>query len=913
MNRNDDDQNKDDGSVWTSYSDLFTTVAIIFLVMFVFALIKAGVSTVQTVAQKHAHEEELRGKIPKELKEKNKKRIEKLSESINEMKDYEDIITKKVQEMNSFAKKLQKNKVVLNKLIEDQTRKDVILDNVRKELLAKEDKLQKELANKKRLKQDITQKEEEIRLVQEEKQRIVEKIRKAKEEAERLNLEKKRQIAKMGKDLEYEKIKYQDHMTRKQQEISSLIEQKKIEKEKMINEYEQLVENVKKKSTLDIKRVREEVVEIEESKRALMDQYENKITELVNQKNQNIKDLHSKLAELAEKKKSIETKLNQKDLTMEELVKQQKDLEKTLTTKDIEIAKAREVVQERINEIRELEDKVAAFKREKYNKEVELEKTKKLAMEKRSREIELMNKVKNLNYELQRTALKAEKYEQTTKVFKDKTKEYLDKLKQANNEKVKFSNKIQLLDQEKLLLTKSQQELKQEMDDLQKRLEFQNMKLKKYQHVSGVFKNKSKEYLDELKDLKVTTQDLRERIAEIDQDKRVVQGKLEQANLINEKLKNELASHTKEKFKFNQNAKELENTIEKLLAQNNSLSNQFEKLKSEYNTLQKSKELSGRDLKGQIASIKNRYEQQIKDQKGQHENELMDLKSMYENKIAGLESKLSNVKSRMPASQQTPGPNPELENQLAAANQDRDSLNKQLNECIVDRDLAKTNVKDVKNTVKNVGRKIASMKNKLRSNIANALAQKFKNANISAKVDPVTGNVTLDLGKNFLFSKNSSRLSRGAKKQLKTIVPIYAEVLFSDKKIARQISSFNIEGHASPLWRQKYVSPKKINSRAYSYNMLLSGERAAAISSYIFSRKMGKYAYRVSLKNKTRAIGFGYSQPVKYKWSKKRSIASKNKCWPYDCGLSQRVELSFTLKDDNDSLNKLFDMTSGGK
>ena len=42
MNRNDDNDNKDDGSVWTSYSDLFTTVAIIFLVMFVFALIKAG-------------------------------------------------------------------------------------------------------------------------------------------------------------------------------------------------------------------------------------------------------------------------------------------------------------------------------------------------------------------------------------------------------------------------------------------------------------------------------------------------------------------------------------------------------------------------------------------------------------------------------------------------------------------------------------------------------------------------------------------------------------------------------------------------------------------------------------------------------------------------------------------------------
>jgi outer membrane protein OmpA-like peptidoglycan-associated protein len=218
--------------------------------------------------------------------------------------------------------------------------------------------------------------------------------------------------------------------------------------------------------------------------------------------------------------------------------------------------------------------------------------------------------------------------------------------------------------------------------------------------------------------------------------------------------------------------------------------------------------------------------------------------------------------------------------------------------------------KDLKDAVKNIGRKIASLKRDLRSNIADKLAKMFKDNNVRAKVDPVTGNVTLDLGKNFLFRKNSYRISRGAKKQLKKIIPIYAEVLFSDGKVSDQIASFNIEGHASPVYRGKYLKPNKINTKAYSYNMLLSGQRAASISSFMFGRKIGSYKYKVDLKTKTRAVGYGYTQPVKFKGSKKRSIASKNICYPYDCGLSQRVELSFTLKDDNKSLDKLFNIAT---
>ena len=123
----DDDDKKDDGSVWTSYSDLFTTVAVIFLVMFVFALIKAGVSKMQQVVEKQKHEQELEGKITEKNKQQTEAKITKVNESLDQMTEYEDLISKKMQEMNQFVQKLQDNKKVMKDLIEDQRRKETQL------------------------------------------------------------------------------------------------------------------------------------------------------------------------------------------------------------------------------------------------------------------------------------------------------------------------------------------------------------------------------------------------------------------------------------------------------------------------------------------------------------------------------------------------------------------------------------------------------------------------------------------------------------------------------------------------------------------------------------------------------------------------------------------------------------------
>jgi heme exporter protein D len=148
----DDQNNKDDGSVWTSYSDLFTTVAVIFLVMFVFALIKAGVSKMQTVVEKRNHEKELKAEVTKEVKAKTDQQVNKVKDSIQDISQYEDLIDQKMRDMNKFVNSLKENKKVLNDLIKDQQRKEAQLAKASELIKEQEVKIKVEAQEKEKAK-----------------------------------------------------------------------------------------------------------------------------------------------------------------------------------------------------------------------------------------------------------------------------------------------------------------------------------------------------------------------------------------------------------------------------------------------------------------------------------------------------------------------------------------------------------------------------------------------------------------------------------------------------------------------------------------------------------------------------------------------------------------------------------------
>ena len=70
-----------------------------------------------------------------------------------------------------------------------------------------------------------------------------------------------------------------------------------------------------------------------------------------------------------------------------------------------------------------------------------------------------------------------------------------------------------------------------------------------------------------------------------------------------------------------------------------------------------------------------------------------------------------------------------------------------------------------------------------------------------------------------------------------------------------------------------------------------------------------KYPEKLDMRRITRSIGYGFTRPVK----QSRQIAQEESlCRSYNCSLSQRVELSFTLKDDPTALDKILRFNSGG-
>ena len=108
------------------------------------------------------------------------------------------------------------------------------------------------------------------------------------------------------------------------------------------------------------------------------------------------------------------------------------------------------------------------------------------------------------------------------------------------------------------------------------------------------------------------------------------------------------------------------------------------------------------------------------------------------------------------------------------------------------------------------------------------------------------------------------------------------------------IEHVNVIGHASPRYKRKFVDPNGKNSKAYNYNLDLSTSRAKSIVKYIFSKEFGAFPHKSILRDKISVVGKSYSSPIK----KKNGSPKDSTCGAYDCRLSRRVEIKFTLKDD---------------
>lgn len=261
-----------------------------------------------------------------------------------------------------------------------------------------------------------------------------------------------------------------------------------------------------------------------------------------------------------------------------------------------------------------------------------------------------------------------------------------------------------------------------------------------------------------------------------------------------------------------------------------------------------------------------------------------------------------------------------LNNNLVVCSDEKMQLAQELKNLQNEKTKIADNNKKLKKHLQGVGERIREQQNNLRASIADNLASRFKGSQIDAEVDPKTGTVTLLMDENLLFETNSARLSENAKKQLAKLIPIYADVLLKSPEIKERIASFNIEGHASPTFSTGYVDPRTSEPEPYNYNLSLSTRRAIAITSFIFGREIKEYPHKLDMRRLAQTIGHGYNKPIVKNQRELASfgpqplppMASTADCKEYSCLLSQRVELSFTLKDDPEVLEKMIQFKESG-
>ena len=239
---------EDDGQVWSSYSDMFTTIAIVFLTMFVFAMIKVGVSTMERIAQKKAHEKELEGVVTEQVKKESRKRMKKLTDSIDQVSEYKDVINQKMKDLGKMVTKLESNKDVMQDIIEQQLRKEGMLQKAAKKLQKKKQELALKSSKNEQLQKELVTKEDLITKSVNNVSKLNEDIKKQQKEMKNVTEALKEEMQKQ-KDIE-QKLKQTENtvetFAKQKEELKKNNQQVSIKLEDKLQEVQELKQEVTK-------------------------------------------------------------------------------------------------------------------------------------------------------------------------------------------------------------------------------------------------------------------------------------------------------------------------------------------------------------------------------------------------------------------------------------------------------------------------------------------------------------------------------------------------------------------------------------------------------------------------------------------------------------------------------------------
>lgn len=477
---------------------------------------------------------------------------------------------------------------------------------------------------------------------------------------------------------------------------------------------------------------------------------------------------------------------------------------------------------------------------------------------------------------------------------------------QANNSEV--DEYTELMDKLSLLQDEAKNE-KNKLREQAKENELKEKALNKYQQMVRNVINKST--LDKVK-ISNRNEIITERDTTIDTQTHEISSLNKNIDTMNYQIKSKDNQITQAKAELNQRAADLKNMLKKHKLSQKAYNQKLKKLQataqSEIASLQSERQAAQANLnqtQRQLASVQSTLSQTQSDlgktqgelamkgaEVGKLNQQIGQLSIENQTKIAGLQKGFADQQARDRAAFDA-----ELGRQknLGAAEIARREAKFKADGEAKERKLA-GEISGLMGQLKDTEGKLATANAELaaRRQIANEISQGFKKAGIKADIDMATGDVVLDFGQAH-FDSDSANLKNEMKGVLQKAMPIYAQSLFGNVKVAKEISAVEIVGFASPTYKGKVVDPYSTapsDREALKYNMDLSYKRAKSIFNYILDEKNMQFSYRDTMVPNLKVSGRSFLDLMKMD----RNVASvQDYCQKYDCKKSQKVIIKFNM------------------
>jgi len=355
---------------------------------------------------------------------------------------------------------------------------------------------------------------------------------------------------------------------------------------------------------------------------------------------------------------------------------------------------------------------------------------------------------------------------------------------------------------------------------------------------------------------------------------------------------------TRAKFEKEMSALEQQNSVKvaELKAANDQTYRELDKTKAELDAKNREAEKLVSDLSAKENQFRSNIEGLIKENEARIANARAQFDNELQNTRMNAAAKLARERQFRAEAEKQKG---EFEARLGKLNSDLQATQGELREA---GNRYQGSIQALQKTNEALARDLADSIEKLNEQrkLADRINNNFKNAGLNARVDPKTGDVSIEFQPEY-FDSGQADLKPNMRKILEQTIPVYAKSLFQDAKVSKRLGSVEIIGFASPTFRGKEVDPKSLAPEdriAVNYNMDLSYRRAKTIFEHVFNPDRMQFEHQKVLLPLVKVSGRSYLGAAD--GSENRSTASvlqDKYCKTHDCRKNQIVIIKFNLKD----------------